>query len=132
MCTLDRIILVMKEQGITQKQLTEHLGLGKSTFSSWKAELNESYKKYLPEIARYLKVSVSYLSGETEHKDAFLLTDFLQEYGKDVTEYAKMVEERKIKELSGVDFALQSETKTLTEEQKQSVLNYVKFLKSQE
>lgn len=65
MCILDKILKTMKEKHITQKMLTEQLGLSKSSFSSWKSGANESYKKYLPEIAKFLSVSVSYLTGES-------------------------------------------------------------------
>ena len=106
MYTLDKIISVMKTKKIPQNKLTEHLGLSKSTFSSWKSGKNESYRKYLPEIAEFIGVSVSYLIGEDEKK--------LDE------------------QLEGIDFALMSETEGLTNEQKQTVLNYIKFLKSQE
>ena len=106
MYTLDKIISVMKTKKIPQNKLTEHLGLSKSTFSSWKSGKNESYRKYLPEIAEFIGVSVSYLIGEDEKK----------------------VDEQ----LEGIDFALMSETEGLTNEQKQTVLNYIKFLKSQD
>lgn len=65
MCILDKILKTMKEKHITQKTLTEQLGLSKSSFSSWKSGANESYKKYLPEIAEILNVSVAYLTGES-------------------------------------------------------------------
>lgn len=106
MYTLDKIISVMKMKKIPQNKLTEHLGLSKSTFSSWKSGKNESYRKYLPEIAEFIGVSVSYLIGEDEKKFD--------------------------EQLEGIDFALMSETEGLTNKQKQTVINYIKFLKSQE
>lgn len=68
MCTLDRISTILHEKGLTQKALTDFLGLKKGTFTSWKSGLNESYKKYLPQIAEFLDVSVDYLLGKTEQK----------------------------------------------------------------
>lgn len=67
MCTLDIILQELKKQHKSQKQLAEHLGMSKNAISEWKSGRNESYKKYLPEIADFLEVSVSYLSGETDN-----------------------------------------------------------------
>lgn len=41
----------------------------KNTFTNWKSCRNTSYKKYLPEIAEFLGVSVDYLLGKTENKN---------------------------------------------------------------
>ena len=68
MCILDRITKEQKEQGKSQKDLCEYLGLTKNTFTEWKSGRNTSYKKYLPEIAEFLGVSVDYLLGKTENK----------------------------------------------------------------
>lgn len=69
MCILDNILQVMKEKHISQKVITDTLGLSKSSFSSWKSGANESYKKRLPEIATILGVSVSYLTGESKNRE---------------------------------------------------------------
>lgn len=61
MTTLDKITALMKERGITQKQLTENIGLSKGNFSEWKAGRSESYLKYITQIARLLGVSADYL-----------------------------------------------------------------------
>lgn len=50
-----------------QKDLTDYLGLTKNAFTDWKGGKSESYKKYLPQIAEFLNVSVDYLlSGENK------------------------------------------------------------------
>lgn len=72
MCILDNILQVMKEKHISQKVITDTLGLSKSSFSSWKSGANESYKKRLPEIATILGVSVSYLTGESKNREITL------------------------------------------------------------
>ena len=36
MCTIDKIIELLKAQGLTQKNLTDHLGINKNIFSQWK------------------------------------------------------------------------------------------------
>lgn len=68
MCTLDKILQVMKEKHISQKVVTDALGLSKSSFSLCKSGANESYRKRLPEIANILDVSVAYLTSESENR----------------------------------------------------------------
>lgn len=63
MCTLERIIKLLKEQGKKQKDLTDYLGVTKNTFTNWKGGHSESYKKLLPQIATFLGVSADYLLG---------------------------------------------------------------------
>ena len=46
MGTLEKIIQLLEIKGKNQKDLTDYLGLGKNTFSNWKAGHNKSYKKY--------------------------------------------------------------------------------------
>ena len=66
LCILDRIIKTMKEKGVSQKQLCEYIGVSKQAFTEWKGGRNESYKKYLPQIAEFLNCSVDYLLGRTD------------------------------------------------------------------
>lgn len=63
MCTIDTIIVILKEKNLKQKDLTDYLGLSKNAFTNWKAGLNESWKKYLPQIAEFLGVTVDELLG---------------------------------------------------------------------
>ncbi len=74
MDTLDKIISLLNEQNHQQKELTDYLGLEKSTFSAWKNGKSSSYKKYLPEIASFFKVSVDELVG-TESKKSIGLDE---------------------------------------------------------
>lgn len=63
MNTLDKIISLLEGQNRQQKELTDYLGLEKSTFSAWKNGKSSSYKKYLPEIASFFRISVDELVG---------------------------------------------------------------------
>ena len=64
---LNNIIDELKKQKMKQKDLTDYLGLTKNAFTDWKGGKSESYKKYLPQIAEFLNVSVDYLlSGENK------------------------------------------------------------------
>ncbi len=64
MNTLNIILSTIKEKNISQKELCEHLNIKKHAFSDWKSGRTTSYKKYLPEIAEYLDVSINYLLGK--------------------------------------------------------------------
>lgn len=64
MSTLDKIIELLAAQNRQQKELTDYLGVEKSTFSAWKNGKSASYKKYLPEIASFFSVTVDELLNE--------------------------------------------------------------------
>lgn len=63
MSIINTIMDLLAEKKLSQKQLTDHLGLDKSTFSQWKNGKSQSYNKYLPEIADFLDTTPSYLMG---------------------------------------------------------------------
>ena len=69
MHTLNIVLATMQEKKISQKELCEHLSIGKQAFTDWKSGKSESYKKYLPQIADFLGVSVDYLLGKTDKKE---------------------------------------------------------------
>ena len=60
---IQNIIKLLKEQGKTQKSLTDYLGITQNAFTDWKSGRIKSYTKHLPKIADYLGVSVDYLLG---------------------------------------------------------------------
>lgn len=64
MDTINRIIVLLKEQNKTQKELTDYLGLDKSTFSQWKKGTNTSYTKYYAEIADFFNVPINNIIGD--------------------------------------------------------------------
>lgn len=61
--TLDKIIVLLKEQGKKQIELCEYIGVKKNAFTSWKRGANSSYKKHIDKIAEFLGVSTDYLLG---------------------------------------------------------------------
>ena len=71
-----RICELLKTRHLTQADLTRHLGLEKSTFSSWKTRKSSSYKKYLPEIADFLSVTLNELVYGTDD-----IPSIFNEYG---------------------------------------------------
>ena len=64
MCTFDTIIVILKNKNLRQKDLTDYLGLSKNCVTEWKAGRNESWRKYLPQIADFLGVTVDELLGK--------------------------------------------------------------------
>lgn len=66
MSTIDKIIKQLNLIGKTQKDLTDYLGLDKSTFSSWKSHKSKSYLKYIQKIAAFLGVTVESLLNNNE------------------------------------------------------------------
>jgi len=67
--TIERIISLLKEKGITFKTFAEDLGYNKVTISDWKSGKSNSYMRNINKIADYLDVSVDYLLGNTDIKN---------------------------------------------------------------
>ena len=61
--TLNKIKALLREQGKTQKQLMDYLGLGKTAFTGWNSGANTSYNKHIGKIAEFFNVSTDYLLG---------------------------------------------------------------------
>ena len=66
---LQKIIDELKLQNKNQYELTDYLGVTHNVFGNWKANKNQSYRKYIHGIADFLGVSVEYLKGETDQKE---------------------------------------------------------------
>jgi transcriptional regulator with XRE-family HTH domain len=109
MSVMEKVIVLLNERHIEQKELCQYIGISQQQFTEWKAGRLKSYTKHLDKIASFFNVSVDYLLGnsETKEKPAQL---------KD--------------ELKGVNFALYGEVHDLTEKEMQDVLDYVKYMKS--
>lgn len=69
MSTIYKITMLLKEQGKTQKELTDYLGITKNAFTDWKSGRIKSYTKHLDKIAEFFNVSVDYLLGKSESKN---------------------------------------------------------------
>lgn len=57
MNTLERILKLISEKGITEKQVLIDMGLNKSTLSDWKKGTTKSYMRYIDKIADYFIVA---------------------------------------------------------------------------
>lgn len=69
MYTIDKIIELLKAQNLTQKDLTDYLGIDKNIFSQWKKGTTQSYRRYIEQIAEFLGVSVGELIGSENTKN---------------------------------------------------------------
>lgn len=100
--TLLIIEKLLKERHIEKQELTAALGYKTSSvYSDWMSGKNSSYKKRLPAIADFFNISTDQLLGAYPAE-----------------------------ELGETEFALMKEAKDLSPEDKQDVLNFIKFLKS--
>lgn len=61
MSIIAKITQLLDSKKLSQKDLTDYLGIDKSTFSQWKNGKSKSYTKYITEIAKFLDTSPSYL-----------------------------------------------------------------------
>lgn len=66
---IETICKLLNEQGKTQKNLTDYLGITQNAFTDWKSGRIKSYNKHLSKIAEYLNVSVDYLLGKEDKKE---------------------------------------------------------------
>lgn len=105
MSTIDKICLLLKNQSKKQIDLTNYLGISKNVFTDWKAGRNNSYQKYLPQIAEFFNISIDELldrnrNGQSDNeKLSFALfgtADVDEEVLDDVRKYAQIA--RKMRE----------------------------------
>ena len=64
--SLTRILGLLKQKGIKDKDLIDGIGLNKSAISDWKSGRSKSYKRPIDKIADYLDVSTEYLLGRSD------------------------------------------------------------------
>lgn len=98
----DSFYLLCEKNGTKPNTVAKELGFSTAICTKWKNG-SEPSGKSIAKIAEYFKVSTDYLLGQESKVD---------------------------KQLDGIDFALLSETENLTEEQKEDVLKYIRFIKA--
>ena len=106
----ERLKALRKEKRITQEQLAAIIGVERSSIGKY-----EGKSQIIPsddvktKIAEYFGVSIDYLLGRTEERMPSSLNP----------------------QLSDIDFALSGEIRELTDAEKQDLLDYVRFKRSQ-
>jgi transcriptional regulator with XRE-family HTH domain len=101
----DNLIRERKLKNFTQDDVANYLKIKRQTYSAYERGVSTPDAFTLQKIAGYLNVSVDYLLGHGEKSP-------LDE------------------QLKNVDFALYGEVKDLTEEDKEDVLEFIRFKKS--
>ena len=107
----NRIEMLCEKKKITVTEMCRKTNISRGSLTDLKANRSKSLsQKALSKIADYFEVSIDYVLGNNSESNDTVLDE----------------------QLEGIDFALMSETEGLTNEQKQTVINYIKFLKSQD
>lgn len=63
MYSFDTILVILKKKNFTQRNLSDYLGVSEQAVASWKSGRNQAWRKYLPQIAEFLGVTVDELLG---------------------------------------------------------------------
>lgn len=101
-----RLKELRNEIGLSQAAVAEQLGITQQAYANYEREVRQPDLEMLLKLSSFFNVSVDFLLGKND--------------GAGIDE-----------ELQGVDFALYGETKDLTEDEKQDILSYIRFKKSQ-
>ena len=104
MDTVDKILDLIKQKGVTKQQFLKEVGFDKSAIGDWKRGTTQSYMKHIDKIADYFNVSVDYLLGrdeieETEEQRQLKLhiicfNELSSDDKAKVVEYAQMLRDR--------------------------------------
>lgn len=98
-----------EEKGLSQQAFANKFGISQSTIGMWESGKREPNFTTIQKIAEFFNVSIDYLLCRTDTPKPSSLDE----------------------QLSGVDFALWSEAKDMTDSEKQDIINYMKFKKTQ-
>lgn len=103
----ERLKELRKSKGITQTEFAKIFNISNGTIGNWESGNRIPDTEMLKMLADFFNVSIDYLVGKSEYKN------ILDE------------------QLSDVDFALYGEIHDLSDEEKQKIIDFVKFTKSQ-
>ena len=90
----ERVIELVRESGMTQKEFSEKTGIPQSTMSSWKGKNKNPSIDKLKVICDVLKVDPYYLISGTQSNET-LNNDYITVYKTD-DEYEFLIEYRKL------------------------------------
>ena len=66
----ERLIELRQKRGLTQTQMAEHLGVKRARYNAWEQAISQPDIEFLKKIANFHNVSVDYISGNTDMKNA--------------------------------------------------------------
>lgn len=104
-----RLKSLRQENGYTQFKVAKHLGITQSAYANYERGARQPDADTISKIADFFHVSVDYLIGRTDDPHPLSLDE----------------------QMEGIEFALYGEIKDLTDEQKQEILDFVRFKKQQ-
>lgn len=110
----NRFLDLCRTRGITPSRAADEIGINRSSVTSWKNNGYTPQGDNLNKVARYFDVSTDYLLGKTDNKKA-PATEGEREIGYDDFTYAFF-----------------DESKELTDENKQKLLEMARFFKQQQ
>lgn len=119
---LDGIRKARKAAKITQEDLAEMVGLNRATISKYESGAIAPTLEQLGKIARALNTTVLEMIGTDWNG-----MDMSDAFEPENTPQKKTLDQQ----LSGIDFALSGEIHDLTDAEKQDILDYIRFKKSQ-
>lgn len=93
---------------LTQTQVSSYLKISQQAYANYESGKREPDHKTLSSLADYFNVSIDFLLGRINNASPLGLDE----------------------QLEGIDFALYGEVKELTDEEKQDVLDYIRYKKS--
>ncbi|MEY8311766.1 helix-turn-helix domain-containing protein [Oscillospiraceae bacterium 42-9] len=139
-----RLKELREEKGMNQREFAAALGVSPATVGMWESGAREPRSfEQLQRIADYFAVSTDYLLGITPFGRTFVFDDESQiDKDLDWADHPQSkVEKNKApipeaapsldQQLSDIDFALSGEIHDLTDNEKQDILDYIRFKKSQ-
>ena len=104
---LDRILECMGTTHGAGKALADYLGVSPNVVTNWKNGSNHSYRKYASQIAKFYGVTAEYLRGESGKKESSPAVNTVEEL-------------------------IARECADLSQADRQTVLDYIRFLKSKQ
>ena len=104
-----RLKELRKSHHMNQLEFAKKIGAAQNTVSNWENGKRQIDTDTAVKIADLFGVSVDYLLGRSDEPNTLSLDE----------------------QMDGIEFALYGEVKELTDEQKQEILDYVRFKKQQ-
>ena len=69
MTTIERILELIQQRGVTQYRLSKDIGISEGVFSSWKRNTQKPSTDLVIKIAEYFSVTTDYLLGVKENPE---------------------------------------------------------------
>ena len=86
MDTLDKILLLLKQRGMSEIEFVQTVGLYKTAVTDWKSGKTKSYNKHLPKIAEALGVTPEELLNNNKgRKTSQIILDYMA--GRNISAY---------------------------------------------